>query len=175
LREGDAANTAWVWEHQALSRARYCAGDAEIGAKFEAIRVQVLTTPREAEPLAREIVEMRERVWAGHPNRTQLFDLKHDRGGMVDIEFTVQYWVLLHAARDPELIRNTGNIALLREVSRFGMMSEEEAETVGAAYRTYRKLQHKLRLDGMEKARVEPAAVEAERQAVLALWQRVFG
>ena len=175
LREGDAANTAWVWEHQALSRARYCAGDAEIGARFEAIREQVLTTPREAAPLAKEIVEMRERVEAGHPNRTELFDLKHDRGGMVDIEFTVQYWVLLHAARDPELIRNTGNIALLREVSRFGMMSEEEAETVGAAYRTYRKLQHRLRLDGMEKARVEPATVEAERAAVLALWKRVFG
>jgi glutamate-ammonia-ligase adenylyltransferase len=175
LREGDAANTAWVWEHQALTRARYCAGDAEIGARFEAIREQVLTTPREAGPLAKEIVEMRERVEAGHPNRTELFDLKHDRGGMVDIEFTVQYWVLLHAARDPELIRNTGNIALLREVSRFGMMSAEEAETVGAAYRTYRKLQHKLRLDGMEKARVEPAAVGAERQAVLALWKRVFG
>ena len=175
LREGDAANTAWVWEHQALSRARYCAGDAEIGARFEAIREQVLTTPREAGPLAKEIVEMRERVEAGHPNRTELFDLKHDRGGMVDIEFTVQYWVLLHAARDPELIRNTGNIALLREVSRFGMMSEEEAETVGAAYRTYRKLQHRLRLDGMEKARVEPETVEAERAAVLALWKRVFG
>jgi glutamate-ammonia-ligase adenylyltransferase len=63
----------------------------------------------------------------------------------------------------------------VREVSRFGMMSAEEAETVGAAYRTYRKLQHKLRLDGMEKARVEPAAVGAERQAVLALWKRVFG
>jgi glutamate-ammonia-ligase adenylyltransferase len=174
LREGDAANTAWVWEHQALSRARYCAGDAEIGAKFEAIREQVLTTPRESAPLAKEIVEMREKVEAGHPNRTTLFDLKHDRGGMVDIEFTVQYWVLLHAARDPELIRNTGNIALLREVSRVGMMSEEEAETVGAAYRTYRKLQHKLRLDGMEKARVEPAVVATEREAVLALWERVF-
>jgi glutamate-ammonia-ligase adenylyltransferase len=175
LREGDAANTAWVWEHQALSRARYCAGDAEIGAKFEAIREQVLTTPREAAPLAREIVGMRERVEAGHPNRTDLFDLKHDRGGMVDIEFTVQYWVLLHAARDPELIRNTGNIALLREVSHFGMMSEEEAETVGAAYRTYRKLQHRLRLDGMEKARVDSAVVVTEREAVLALWKRVFG
>jgi [glutamine synthetase] adenylyltransferase / [glutamine synthetase]-adenylyl-L-tyrosine phosphorylase len=176
LREGDAANTAWVWEHQALSRARFCAGDVEIGAKFEAIREQVLTTPREAGPLAKEIVEMRERVAAGHPNHTpHLFDLKHDRGGMVDIEFTVQYWVLLHAASDPELIRNTGNIALLREVSRFGLMSEAEAETVGAAYRTYRKLQHKLRLDGMEKARVNPALVETERQAVLALWTRVFG
>ncbi|WP_029970426.1 bifunctional [glutamate--ammonia ligase]-adenylyl-L-tyrosine phosphorylase/[glutamate--ammonia-ligase] adenylyltransferase [Paraburkholderia graminis] len=175
LREGDAANTAWVWEHQALTRARYCAGDAQIGAQFEAIREQVLTTPRDAAQLADEIVEMRERVAAGHPNHTTLFDLKHDRGGMVDIEFTVQYWVLLHAARDPELIRNTGNIALLREVSRLGLMSEAEAETVGAAYRTYRKLQHKLRLDGMEKARVEPGLVAAERDAVLGLWERVFG
>jgi glutamate-ammonia-ligase adenylyltransferase len=175
LREGDAANTAWVWEHQALTRARYCAGDTQIGVAFEAIRVQVLTTPREAAPLAKEIVEMRQRVEDGHPNRTPLFDLKHDRGGMVDIEFTVQYWVLLHAARDPELIRNTGNIALLREVSRFGLMSGDEAETVGAAYRTYRKLQHKLRLDGMEKARVEPDTVAQQRAAVLRLWQRVFG
>ncbi|MEI5999213.1 bifunctional [glutamate--ammonia ligase]-adenylyl-L-tyrosine phosphorylase/[glutamate--ammonia-ligase] adenylyltransferase [Paraburkholderia bengalensis] len=175
LREGDAANTAWVWEHQALTRARYCAGDPSIGARFEAIREQVLTTPRDAATLAAEIVDMRQRVEDGHPNRTELFDLKHDRGGMVDIEFAVQYWVLLHAARDPELIRNTGNIALLREVSRFGLMSGEEADTVGAAYRTYRKLQHKLRLDGMEKARVEPQTVEKEREAVLRLWKRVFG
>ncbi len=175
LREGDAANTAWVWEHQALTRARFGAGDAQIGAQFEAIRVQVLTTPRDAAPLAKEIVEMRQRVEDGHPNRTELFDLKHDRGGMVDIEFLVQYWVLLHAAQDPELIRNTGNIALLREVSRFGLMSEEEADTIGAAYRLYRKLQHQLRLDGMEAARVAPARVEGERAAVLALWRRVFG
>ncbi|MFC5430058.1 bifunctional [glutamate--ammonia ligase]-adenylyl-L-tyrosine phosphorylase/[glutamate--ammonia-ligase] adenylyltransferase [Paraburkholderia denitrificans] len=175
LREGDAANTAWVWEHQALTRARFSAGDAAIGQAFEAIRVQVLTTPRDAAPLAKEIVEMRQRVGDGHPNRTELFDLKHDRGGMVDIEFLVQYWVLLHAAQDAELIRNTGNIALLREVSRFGLMSEEEADTIGSAYRLYRKLQHQLRLDGMEVARVEPERVEGERHAVLALWKRVFG
>ncbi|AJX31686.1 bifunctional [glutamate--ammonia ligase]-adenylyl-L-tyrosine phosphorylase/[glutamate--ammonia-ligase] adenylyltransferase [Burkholderia oklahomensis] len=175
LREGDAANTAWVWEHQALTRARYSAGDAQIGAAFEEIRVQVLTTPRDAAVLAKEIAGMRDKVFAGHPNTSELFDLKHDRGGMVDIEFVVQYWVLLHAARHPEMIRNTGNIALLREVSRFGLMSEDEAETVGAAYRTYRKLQHRLRLDGMEKARVEPERVAAERDAVVALWNRVFG
>jgi glutamate-ammonia-ligase adenylyltransferase len=175
LREGDAANAAWVWEHQALTRARFCAGDVEIGERFEAIRKQVLTTQREAAPLAAEIVAMRERVASGHPNRTELFDLKHDRGGMVDIEFVVQYWVLLHAARHPELILNTGNIALLREVSRFGLMSAEEAETVGGAYRTYRKLQHRLRLDGMEIARVPPESIGAERDAVLGLWRRVFG
>lgn len=174
LREGDAANTAWVWEHQALTRAlqrgrcadrRGVRGDSRAGADDAARRGGA----RE------EIVEMREKVLAGHPNTTERFDLKHDRGGMVDIEFAVQYWVLLHAARHPEMIRNTGNIALLREVSRFGLMSEEEAETVGAAYRTYRKLQHRLRLDGMEKARVEPERVAAERQAVAALWARVFG
>ncbi|MXN78661.1 bifunctional [glutamate--ammonia ligase]-adenylyl-L-tyrosine phosphorylase/[glutamate--ammonia-ligase] adenylyltransferase [Burkholderia sp. 4701] len=175
LREGDAANTAWVWEHQALTRARYSAGDAQIGAAFEAIRQQVLTMPRDAAVLAKEIVDMRDKVFAGHPNHGELFDLKHDRGGMVDIEFVVQYWVLLHASGDPELIRNTGNIALLREVARFGLMSEAEAERVGAAYRTYRKLQHKLRLDGMEKARVDPSVVADERAAVAALWARVFG
>ncbi|WJF89779.1 bifunctional [glutamate--ammonia ligase]-adenylyl-L-tyrosine phosphorylase/[glutamate--ammonia-ligase] adenylyltransferase [Paraburkholderia bonniea] len=175
LREGDAANTAWVWEHQALSRARYCAGDAQIGAKFETIREQVLTMPREAAALARDIVEMRAKVAAGHPNRSALFDLKHDRGGMVDIEFTVQYWVLLHAAQAPELISNTGNITLLRKMSRLGLMSEAEADEVGAAYRTYRRLQHKLRLDGMETARVDPASVATERAAVLRLWERVFG
>ncbi|RDU95068.1 bifunctional [glutamate--ammonia ligase]-adenylyl-L-tyrosine phosphorylase/[glutamate--ammonia-ligase] adenylyltransferase [Trinickia dinghuensis] len=175
LREGDAANTAWVWEHQALTRARFCAGDTQIGREFEDIRLRVLTTPREGEPLAAEIVAMRERVAAGHPNRSELFDVKHDRGGMVDIEFVVQYWVLLHAAHDPELIRNTGNIALLREVARFGLMGADEAETVGAAYRTYRKLQHQLRLDGMEKACVAHERIEQEREAVLKLWQRVFG
>ncbi|MEX3581828.1 MAG: bifunctional [glutamate--ammonia ligase]-adenylyl-L-tyrosine phosphorylase/[glutamate--ammonia-ligase] adenylyltransferase [Burkholderia sp.] len=175
LREGDGANTAWVWEHQALTRARFSAGDAGIGAAFKAIREQVLTTPREGDTLAREIVGMRDKVAVGHPNHTELFDLKHDRGGMVDIEFIVQYWVLLHAARDPELIRNTGNIALLREVARFGLMDNAEAETVGAAYRLYRKRQHQLRLDGIEKARVPGETVAAERAAVVALWERVFG
>lgn len=174
LREGDGANTAWVWEHQALTRARYSAGDAQIGAAFEAIRTQVLTTPRDTASLAHEIVSMRDKVLAGHPNRSELFDLKHDRGGMVDIEFAVQYWVLLHAARHPEMIRNTGNIALLREVAHFGLMSEEEAETVGGAYRLYRKLQHRLRLDGMEKARVPREDVADEIDAVLGLWKRVF-
>ncbi|KAF1029878.1 MAG: Bifunctional glutamine synthetase adenylyltransferase/adenylyl-removing enzyme [Burkholderia plantarii] len=175
LREGDGANTAWVWEHQALSRARFAAGDTEIGAAFEAIREGVLTTPREAGVLAREIVDMRGKVAAGHPNHSALFDLKHDRGGMVDIEFIVQYWVLLHAAQHPEMIRNTGNIALLREVAHFGLMDDTEAEAVGAAYRLYRKRQHQLRLDGMEKARVPVESVQAERAAVLALWARVFG
>ncbi|WP_175939495.1 bifunctional [glutamate--ammonia ligase]-adenylyl-L-tyrosine phosphorylase/[glutamate--ammonia-ligase] adenylyltransferase [Caballeronia sp. BCC1704] len=175
LREGDAANTAWVWEHQALSRARFSAGDADIGAQFEAIRADVLVMERDAAALALEIVAMRERVAAGHPNRSDLFDLKHDRGGMVDIEFIVQYWVLLHTRTHREFLRNAGNITLLKIAARSGLISEPDAETIGAAYRYYRKLQHTLRLDGMEKARVDPAVVRAEREAVTGLWRRVFG
>ncbi|WP_244814386.1 bifunctional [glutamate--ammonia ligase]-adenylyl-L-tyrosine phosphorylase/[glutamate--ammonia-ligase] adenylyltransferase [Caballeronia sp. Lep1P3] len=175
LREGDAANTAWVWEHQALSRARFSAGDAGIGAQFEAIRADVLVMERDAASLAREIVAMRERVAAGHPNRTELFDLKHDRGGMVDIEFIVQYWVLLHAREHRAFLRNAGNITLLKIAAQSGLISSDGAEEIGAAYRHYRKLQHTLRLDGMEKARVAPAVVRREREAVTGLWRRVFG
>jgi [glutamine synthetase] adenylyltransferase / [glutamine synthetase]-adenylyl-L-tyrosine phosphorylase len=175
LREGDASNTAWVWEHQALSRARFACGDAQIGERFEAIRTQVLTQHREALPLAQEIVAMRNRVHEGHPNPGALFDLKHDRGGMVDVEFTVQYLVLLHAAAHPELLRNTGNIALLRELAHFGLMPDSEAEAVGDAYRTYRAIQHKMRLDGIDTARVPAQRVSVEREAVQALWERIFG
>ncbi|KNH10111.1 Glutamate-ammonia-ligase adenylyltransferase [Candidatus Burkholderia brachyanthoides] len=172
--DSTAANTAWVWEHQALSRARFCAGDADIGAQFEAIRTDVLVMERDAVVLAREIDAMRERVYAGHPNRSELFDLKHDRGGMVDIEFVVQYWVLLHSREHREFVRNAGNITLLKIAARSGLISSDDADAIGAVYRHYRKLQHTLWLDGMEKARVLPEQVQGEREAVLALWSRVF-
>jgi glutamate-ammonia-ligase adenylyltransferase len=175
LREGDGSNSAWVWEHQALSRARFACGDAQIGEQFEAIRTQVLTQHREALPLAQEIVAMRNRVTEGHPNSTALFDLKHDRGGMVDVEFIVQYLVLLHAAGHPALLRNTGNIALLRELAHFGLMPDSEAQAVGNAYRTYRAIQHRMRLDGVDTARVPEQLVSAEREVVLTLWERIFG
>ncbi|BBO58996.1 bifunctional [glutamate--ammonia ligase]-adenylyl-L-tyrosine phosphorylase/[glutamate--ammonia-ligase] adenylyltransferase [Mycoavidus sp. B2-EB] len=175
LHEEGAANTAWSWEHQALTRARYCAGDARIGAAFEAIRTQVLTLPRRAATLAQEIVAMRARVLEGHLNLSQLFDLKHDRGGMVDIEFMVQYFVLLYAGSCPELIRNTGNIALLRTAAHYGAITASEAATVGDAYRFYRIWQHRLQLDGIEQhMRVPTAQVQTQREAVLALWARVF-
>jgi glutamate-ammonia-ligase adenylyltransferase len=173
FREGNA-NTAWVWEHQALTRARFCAGDEAIGAEFENIRAQVLATPREAAPLAQEIVAMRRKVLEGHPNPTALFDLKHDRGGMVDIEFTVQYLVLLHSGAHPALLRNAGNIALLREAAQLGLIDAKLADGAAAAYRTYRKRQHKLRLDGVEAARVPVDQVAAERDAVIGLWDSVF-
>ncbi|MGI4858770.1 MAG: bifunctional [glutamate--ammonia ligase]-adenylyl-L-tyrosine phosphorylase/[glutamate--ammonia-ligase] adenylyltransferase [Janthinobacterium lividum] len=174
LRSGAQANTAWVWEHQAITRARFCAGDARIGAAFETIRAEVIASARVAGELAAEIVAMRERSREGHPNKTALFDIKHDRGGMVDIEFIVQYLVLLHAARHPVLVRNVGNISLLNESAALGIVTAGEAAAVGDAYRCYRALQHRLRLDGALQARVPAERVARERLAVLALWERVF-
>lgn len=173
LREGD--NTAWVWEHQALTRARFCAGDREIGASFEALREEILRQPRDAAALRDEIVQMRGKVAEGHPNPTDLFDLKHDRGGMVDIEFTMQYLVLLHSGAHPSLTRNAGNIALLRMAGDLGLIDAGLAVAVGDAYRLFRALQHKLRLDGQAHARVAPATVAAQTAQVLTLWRAVFG
>ncbi|MGI4858494.1 MAG: bifunctional [glutamate--ammonia ligase]-adenylyl-L-tyrosine phosphorylase/[glutamate--ammonia-ligase] adenylyltransferase, partial [Janthinobacterium lividum] len=175
LRSGAQANTAWVWEHQAITRARFCAGDARIGAAFETIRAEVIASVRPAGELAAEITAMRERSREGHPNRTALFDIKHDRGGMVDIEFIVQYLVLLHAAQHPALVRNAGNISLLNESAALGIVAAAEAAAVGDAYRRYRALQHRLRLDGALESRVPADSVARERAAVLALWDRMFG
>ncbi|MFP3889023.1 bifunctional [glutamate--ammonia ligase]-adenylyl-L-tyrosine phosphorylase/[glutamate--ammonia-ligase] adenylyltransferase [uncultured Ralstonia sp.] len=173
MREGD--NAAWVWEHQALTRARFCAGDAEIGARFEALRTAVLRQPREAGPLRDEIVAMREKVLEGHANPTALFDLKHDRGGMVDIEFTVQFLVLLHSAAHAELTRNAGNIALLRMAGELGLIDATRAAQVADAYRDFRARQHQLRLDGQSAARVPAGTCAHEAAHVRALWGQVFG
>jgi glutamate-ammonia-ligase adenylyltransferase len=173
LREGD--NTAWVWEHQALTRARFCAGEAPIGQRFEALRDEVLRQERDPAVLRGEIVQMREKVAEGHPNRSGLFDLKHDRGGMVDIEFTVQYLVLLHSRAHPELTRNAGNIALLRRAGELGLIDAGLAVAVGDAYREFRARQHQLRLDGHDQARVPPESVAQQTGQVKALWLAVFG
>ncbi|HEY5863184.1 MAG TPA: bifunctional [glutamate--ammonia ligase]-adenylyl-L-tyrosine phosphorylase/[glutamate--ammonia-ligase] adenylyltransferase, partial [Casimicrobiaceae bacterium] len=167
--------SAWTWEHQALTRARFVAGDAAIGAAFEAERDAILRLPRERDRLAADVVDMRRKMHAGHPNRTKLFDLKHDPGGMVDIEFAVQFLVLLHARAHPALTRNVGNIALLQMAGELGLVPGALAAEVADAYRGYRREQHRIRLTGAPHARVEPAPVASRRAAVSALWTHVFG
>ena len=168
--------SAWVWEHQALTRARYCAGDAAIGQRFEAIREAVLRQPRPADgPLKQEVLAMRKRMMDAKPNPTGLFDLKQDPGGMIDIEFIVQFLVLQHAAAYPQLTANAGNIALLKLCGELGLIPPDLAISVGDAYRKLRKLQHQLRLQGQDLARVDPQLVAADAAQVSALWQRIFG
>ena len=120
---------------------------------------------------------MRRKVHAGHPNPSADFDLKHDAGGMVDIEFIVQFLVLAFSSTHPQLIGNLGNIALLRIAGEAGLIQAAIAQEVGDAYRILRARQHRLRLDGAEKTRVdlglEPQLVQA-RDMVLTLWQEIF-
>ncbi len=165
---------AWVWEHQALTRARYCAGDAEVGAAFEAERAAILRRSRESGALRREVASMRQQMADAHLNRSDLFDLKHDRGGMIDIEFIVQYLVLAHAHHHPQLTGNLGNIALLKMAAELGLIPLVIAMTVRDGYREYRKLQHAERLNGAQYARVEHAPLARYIEATLGLWKAVF-
>ncbi|MGN6660197.1 MAG: bifunctional [glutamate--ammonia ligase]-adenylyl-L-tyrosine phosphorylase/[glutamate--ammonia-ligase] adenylyltransferase, partial [Achromobacter mucicolens] len=166
---------AWAWEHQALTRARFAAGDANVGARFEKIREDILVLPRDTAALRDEVLAMREKINAGHPNTSDRFDLKHDRGGMVDVEFVTQYLVLCHAGTHPVLVRNLGNITLLRLAAEVGLIPPELAARSGDAYRTLRRVQHQLRLQGVEKARVAPDQLQPERAAVRELWTTVLG
>lgn len=165
---------AWVWEHQALTRGRFCAGDARVGEKFEQIRREILLKERDLTQLRKDIVEMRIKMRDGHPNPTTLFDLKHSVGGMVDIEFITQYLVLAHSKEHPQLLENLGNIALLQIAAQALLIPEELAKQVADAYRVYRKTQHEIRLQGQEKARVPAESVAIESAVVRALWLYVF-
>ena len=175
MREGD--NAAWVWEHQALTRARFSAGNPAVGTEFDLVRSEVLSQQRNIDQLRTEILGMRRKVHAGHPNASVEFDLKHDSGGMVDIEFIVQFLVLVHSHQYPQLIGNLGNIALLRIAGEVNLIDQKIATSVGDAYRLLRSRQHRLRLDGAEKTRInltnEPE-LGAARAAVVALWLEIF-
>ncbi|MGH8725263.1 MAG: bifunctional [glutamate--ammonia ligase]-adenylyl-L-tyrosine phosphorylase/[glutamate--ammonia-ligase] adenylyltransferase, partial [Burkholderiales bacterium] len=103
-----------------------------------------------------------------------LFDVKHDRGAMIDIEFVVQFLVLAQAHEFPCLTKNLGNIALLRMASELGLLAPDLAEKCRNAYREFRRIQHGLRLNGARYARVPPERVEPHVQAVRALWSAVF-
>lgn len=166
---------AWPWEHQALTRARFAAGDPEVGERFERIRQDILKIERQPGPFAEEVRQMRKKMTAGHPNTSADFDIKHDPGGMVDLEFVTQYLVLTHARQHPSLLGNLGNIALLRLSAEAGLIPSELGKLAGDAYRNLRRAQHQMRLQGAEKARVPQDQLHAEREAVKTLWTLVLG
>ena len=165
-------NEAWVWEHQALTRARFSAGNAAIGTAFEQVRNEQLCVTRDLPALRQEILTMRQKMHDGHPNHSDLFDIKHDQGGMVDIEFIVQYLVLAHAQQHPALSQNIGNLALLKLAGELDLISLPLALAVGDLYRTLRATQHRLRLNHQSPCRILPS--EINPQASLQLWCVVF-
>jgi len=170
---GRGSNTAWTWEHQALTRARFCAGARSVGPRFEAARQGVLTAARDPAALRGEIGAMRDKVRAAHPVKAGRFDVKHSPGGMMDAEFAVQYLVLAHGAQHPGLLDNVGNIALLRRAEDAGLLPAGVGTAAGDAYRELRRAQHRARLDE-QPTHFEPEACAAWRDAVLALWRHVF-
>ncbi len=163
---------AWVWEHQALTRARFCAGSAAVGAAFENLRSKVLCLPRDAKVLRDEILSMRKKMHDGHHYPSGLFDIKHDSGGMVDIEFMVQYLVLAHAHQYAQLSANVGNLALLKLAAELNLIPKALAAPVSDLYRTLRKTQHRMRLNNQSPCRVARDSINTT--ACLELWQKIF-
>ncbi len=165
---------AWVWEHQAITRARFVAGDISIGDAFDAIRVEVMTQQRNLKQLKTEVQSMREKMRSAQHIEADMFDIKHSIGGIIDVEFLVQYLVLAHAKQYPQLTGNIGNIGLLRLLASLNIIEQNLADKVVLAYREYRHSQHMLKLQGATHLRVELSAVSEHVTAVKALWQKVF-
>ena len=183
-QENRGSNTAWTWEHQAMTRARMVPPSAPtavasspsdpLTARFDAVRHAVITAPRDHAALRGEIIAMREKMRNAHPIRDGLFDVKHSPGGMVDAEFVTQYLVLAHTARHPGLAPNLGNIALLRRAEDAGLLPAGVGQAAADAYRALRRVQHRARLDE-QPTQVAPDTLAAERLAIQQLWHTVFG
>ncbi len=166
------AKRAWTWEHQALTRARYCAGDAALGERFEALRREILAAPRDATRLRDEIAAMRDKMRA--EVKAGARDLKHLPGGVVDLEFAVQALVLCEGGRHPGLLDNKGNHTLLKRAGELGIVPMPVAVAAADAYLALRARTHAASLNDEEHTLVEEGELEAERKAVQELWKAVF-
>jgi len=167
--------SAWTWEHQALVRARPVAGCERVGADFRAVRAEVLGRRRDPDELRREVADMRARMRENlSRDDKDHFDLKHGRGGLVDIEFLVQYAVLRWAGEHPALLRWTDNLRLLETLADEGLWSREDADDLAAIYRRYRARLHHLTLQ-QRPARIPADEFAAERARVTDLWRRWLG
>ena len=156
-----------------MTRARFVLGSDALAARFDAVREAVITAPRDASALRDEIVTMRERVRSAHAVPAGLFDVKHSVGGMMDVEFVVQYLVLFDAAQHRELIPNLGNIALLQRAEAAGLVPAGVGQAAANAYRELRRVQHVARLNEAP-TQVPAEELQPEQQAVNALWRSVL-
>ncbi|MGH1486209.1 MAG: bifunctional [glutamate--ammonia ligase]-adenylyl-L-tyrosine phosphorylase/[glutamate--ammonia-ligase] adenylyltransferase [Cellvibrionaceae bacterium] len=174
---------AWIWEHQALVRARPVAGDHRLGIRFEDLRRAVLCLTREPEPLKAEVVKMREKMREhlgtsvkSRKNQLEIdeFHLKQDAGGIVDIEFMVQYAVLAWSHQQPALSEWTDNIRILESLQNHDLIDHQQASQLIEIYQSYRKYSHRLALQQKESSVIEGDLFAEERQKVKALWARLL-
>jgi glutamate-ammonia-ligase adenylyltransferase len=173
--ESYLAEKAWTWEHQALIRARAVAGDPALCDAFEGVRRRILAVPREPERLREEVAGMRERLRTGQPGpEGDGFDLKQGAGGIVDIEFLVQFLVLSGASRFPGLVRWSDNVRQLESLVDAGLLDLETAHFLREAYLTYRSAAHRLHLQDAP-AVVEADRFVAQRNRVAGIYARLLG
>ena len=168
-------NDAWIWEHQALIRARAVSGDPVLQKQFARIRHDVLTLKRDAGQLREEVSNMRARLReqaAGTPK--EIFDIKQGLGGIVDIEFLVQYLVLRHAHKHPDMVRWTDNVRLLQALNESGILDNGTAFGLRRAYLIYRAMVHRLNLR-QQPARVDDDRFDTARGFVIDTWKRYLG
>ncbi len=165
---------AWTWEHQALVRARMVNGSETLHRRFEAIRVEVLTQARDPEALKRDICAMRQKmVDARDRSNDNTFDLKQGIGGIVDIEFIVQYYVLRWAHMHPELTGPRNSLEVLDALEAAGLVSHADHQILADAYRRYLTTEHRLKL-AEKKPLVSGDDLADTRRMVAAVWQRLF-
>lgn len=165
---------AWTWEHQALIRARAIIGDPALQQRFTAIRREILTRPRDPARLRQEVADMRARLRAeqGVESRTH-FDVKQGHGGIIDIEFLVQYLVLRHAHRHPEIVRWTDIVRLLQALNEADILDDTTAYLLRRTYLIYRAMVHRLNLR-QQPVRVTDERFRPSRRFVVDTWQRYF-
>ena len=167
------SNTAWLWEHQAMTRARFCVGDERLRQPFEEVRREVLCAARDPQALAFEVLAMRDKMRTAQTLKPELFDFKHSPGGMIDAEFAVQFLVLAHAGQYPRLADNIGNIALLEHAESVGLLPHGMGQAAADAYRVLRHWQHLARLDE-GSGQLPLNEVRKPQEAIGALWRFVF-
>lgn len=163
---------AWTWEHQALVRARCICGSAALKEQFEAIRIEILTRPRNRQELLAEVVEMREKMRANLGGTNGMFSLKQDSGGLTDIEFMVQYAVLAWASEHEVLTRWTDNIRILEVMAQVGVITQKDSDILIESYRAIRAKIHRLALDKRKSQVEELGKLAPVVNAVADVWQR---
>ena len=174
---------AWTWEHQALVRARVLVGCPRVAAGFAAIRAEVLGRARDLDQLRREVSEMRGKMRDNLGTRAtqaglgelaedpaQRFNLKQDAGGIVDIEFMVQYAALAWSHEHPQLLRYTDNIRILDGLREAALLSAEDVTALQEIYKAYRATAHRLALQ-KQAGEVSADQLLAERRKVRHIWQ----
>jgi glutamate-ammonia-ligase adenylyltransferase len=166
---------AWTWEHQSLLRARAIVGEPELREEFESARIEVLRKAVRRDDLQEEVRKMRERMRANLSKaKAGQFDLKQDAGGVADLEFLVQFWMLKWADRYPQIVTFSDNIRQLESLASGNLVPQSRVDFLVNTYRKYRQRLHRLSLDGAKNL-IDAHEFEAERRGVIEIWQAEMG